>query len=353
VGKLRDALSNAQLAELLAVEAERSPPILQRAFRRAARNAFLWPEEAVDLLRNDRPLTELRGVGPFIEKQLRTWIKKPPSGRTIPAIRRDFLSLAQATKTLAAKPEWKNRLCGDLQMHTQWSDGSASIEEMAAAGADRKYRYVAITDHSKGLKIAGGLNEAKLTQQGREIDRLNKFSHSDGNALVVLRSIEMNLSPQGEGDMAVDSLRKLDLVLGSFHSKLRTPEDQTGRYLAALRNRNIQILAHPRGRIYNFRIGLRADWPRVLAEAARLNKAVEIDCYPDRQDLNVSLLKLARKEGCRISLGTDAHHPWQLSFIDLGLAAAFKAKISSDRILNFMPLTELKRWVDRVRSRTS
>jgi histidinol phosphatase-like PHP family hydrolase len=94
---------------------------------------------------------------------------------------------------------------------------------------------------------------------------------------------------------------------------------------------------------------LNADWPRVFAEAARLDKAVEIDCYPDRQDLNIELLKIAREHGTRISLGTDAHHPWQLEFIELGLAAALRAKIPADRILNFIPVLELKAWAECVR----
>ena len=163
----------------------------------------------------------------------------------------------------------------------------------------------------------------------------------------------MNLNPRGAGDMDRKALARLDLVLGAFHSALRKKEDQTDRYLAALRNPDIQILGHPRGRIYNYRLGLKADWPRVFAEAARLDKAVEIDSYPDRQDLNVALLKIARKAGVRISLGTDSHHAHQLEFIELGLAAALKAKIPSDRIVNFMDLQNLKRWVKAVRSRSA
>ena len=116
-------------------------------------------------------------------------------------------------------------------------------------------------------------------------------------------------------------------------------EDQTERYLAALRTPHIQILGHPRGRIYNFRIGLRADWPRVFAEGTQLDKALEVDCYPDRQDLNVALLKIARKHGTRISLGTDAHHPWQLEFIELGLAAALRAKLPPNESLTSCGLT--------------
>jgi histidinol phosphatase-like PHP family hydrolase len=220
---------------------------------------------------------------------------------------------------------------------------------MADAAKERSYEYIAITDHSKALKIASGIDERALKRQGMEIAKVNLALSKSGAQLSVLRSIEMNLNPRGEGDMSPDCLLRLDLVLGSFHSALRTTEDQTERYVAALRNPHIHILGHPRGRIYNFRIGLKADWSRVFAEAAHLDKAVEIDCYPDRQDLNVALLKIAREHGTRISLGTDAHHAWQLEFIDLGLAAALRAKISADRIVNFMSLPELKAWAQALR----
>ena len=343
-------LSNSDLAELLAREAEASSGILQRAYRRAARSAFLWPEEAVDLIAQKRELTELHAVGPFMAKQIRLWIDNPRKiNPSAPPIRRDFLALADARKLLAKNPQWPKRLRGDLQMHTRYSDGSGDVRQMADAGIERGYEYIAITDHSKGLKIAGGIDEARLRKQGAEIEKIN--ARMQGK-LTVLRSIEMNLNPRGEGDMDPRALKQLDIVLGSFHSALRKKEDQTARYLAALRNPDIQILGHPRGRIYNFRIGLKADWPRVFAAARKIDKALEIDCYPDRQDLNLSLLKIARREGVRISLGTDAHHPWQLEFIELGLAAALKAKISSDRIINFMSILELKSWVAKVRARS-
>jgi histidinol phosphatase-like PHP family hydrolase len=343
-------LSNTDIAELLAQQAGRETGILSRAYRRAARSAFLWPEEASHLATQNRSLTELRGIGPFIEKQIRNWfdeaLRRPKS---VPALRQDFISMAEARRLLAGRPSRPEKLRGDLQMHSRWSDGSATIAEMADAAKERSYAYIAITDHSKGLKIAGGIDERALKRQGTEIAKVNAALSKSGSQLTVLRSIEMNLNPRGEGDMSPDSLRSLDLVLGSFHSALRTAEDQTERYLAALRNPHIHILGHPRGRIYNFRIGLKADWPCVFAEAAKLDKALEIDCYPDRQDLNVSLLKIARVHGTRISLGTDAHHGWQLEFIDLGLAAALRAKISADRIVNFMSLLELKTWAQALR----
>jgi len=342
--------SNADLAELLARQSECEEGILARAYRRAARSAFLWPEDAVTLVAQNRSLTELRGIGPYIAKQVRQWIDKPLQVLLkSPPIRREFLTLAEARKLLNKDPTWSNLLRGDLQMHTTWSDGSGTVAQMAEAGCNRDYEYVAITDHSKGLKIAGGIDEAELRKQAAEIAKANVLMSRDGGKLKVLSSIEMNLNPRGEGDMDPRSLSKLDLVLGSFHSILRVKEDQTERYLTALRNRNIQILGHPRGRIYNYRVGLKADWPRVFAEAAELDKALEIDCYPDRQDLNFTLLRIARKEGVRISLGTDAHHPWQLEFIELGLAAALQAKIPAERIVNFMSVLDLKRWVQKLR----
>lgn len=350
----RASLSNADLAELLAREAEKREGILVRAFRRAARSAFLWPEMAADVIASGRPLTELHGVGPFIAKKMHGWFTKPPPvRRTIPPLRRDFLTLADAKRLLRTNPDWQSRLRGDLQMHTQWSDGSGTVLEMGEAAAERGYHYIAITDHSKGLKIAGGMNEAQLRKQGVEIRKANRLLAQAGAKTTVLASLEMNLNPRGEGDMDPAALASLDMVLGSFHSALRTKEDQTARYLAALRNPDIQILGHPRGRIYNYRLGLKADWNRVLGEAARLDKAVEIDSYPDRQDLNLALLKIARQEGVRISLGTDAHHPWQLAFIELGLAAALKAGIPAERVINFLPLPELKARIARVRVRAS
>jgi histidinol phosphatase-like PHP family hydrolase len=340
-------LTNAQLAELLAQQSEREEGLRQRAYRRAARSAFLWPEEAAGLVAAGRSLVELRGIGPFLARQIESWLDRP-AVRLLPSpLRKDFLTMAEARRLLAAHGDWKRQLRGDLQMHTQWSDGSGTIAEMAATAEDRGYAYIAITDHSKGLKIAGGIDEAALARQGKEIRAWNQ-THENGR-LRVLRSIELNLNPRGEGDMDFRALGDLDLVLGSFHSSLRTGDDQTERYLAAICNPHLHILGHPRGRIYNFRLGLKADWPRVFAEAAKRDKALEIDCYPDRQDLNLSLLKLARREGVRISLGTDAHHPWQLEFIELGLAAALKAKLPAGQIVNFLALPDLRCWAHACR----
>jgi histidinol phosphatase-like PHP family hydrolase len=312
----------------------------------------MWPLEASDLAAAGRSLTELPAIGPSLGRRLHEWLEAPPPVAKPPPIRREFLTLAKARKVLEKDPGWSRQLRGDLQMHTEWSDGASTIAEMAAGGIERRYQYIAITDHTKGLKIAGGLDEKRLARQAREIIRVNNQLAKRGAEFTVLRSAEMNLSPDGEGDMQPKAMGQLDLVLGCFHSALRRTEDQTDRYIAGLRNPDIQILGHPQTRIYNRREGLHCDWSRVFAEGARLDKAVEIDGDPNRQDLRVSLLKIARKEGIRISLGTDAHHPDELAYMELSLAAARLAKIPSERIINFMPLEELTSWIARVRAPT-
>jgi histidinol phosphatase-like PHP family hydrolase len=348
------ALTNGEVVELLARDAEAPELSYQRrrALRRAARAALSWPEEAAALSAAGRPLTELRYVGPWLAHKIADWLAAPPSLADPPPLRRGFRTAAEAQRILAAVPDWPD-LRGDLQTHTLDSDGTAPVAAMAEAASERGHEYLAITDHSQGLKIANGMDTARLAAQGEEIGRLNAELAARGAGLRVLRAIEMNLSPAGEGDMDVAVLADLDLVLGAFHSKLRITDDQTDRYLAALRHPALHVLAHPRGRIFNFRAGLRADWRRVFDAAAAADRAVEIDAYPDRQDLDVALLEVARASGVRISIGSDAHAPYQLAFAPLGSAAALAAGIPRERILNFMPRDELLAWSRGLTDRTT
>ena len=342
-------LSNRHIAELLVLEGEKQEGYKRKAYFRAAHSAFMWPAEAAELFNANRSLTELDSIGPSLSKTLSAWLVDPPEIPPIPPLRSNFLTLTEARQAIAARPECRAQLKGDLQMHTTWSDGSGSVRDMANAGIERGYEYIAITDHTKGLKIAGGIDEVELAKQATEIDALNDEFRLTKKNFRVLRSVELNLSPTGEGDLDCDFLRGLDIVLGSFHSQLRLKEDQTARYIAALENPCVQILGHPRGRVYNYRLGLNADWSKVFARAAQLDKAVEIDAYSDRQDLDVELLQIARREGVRISFGSDSHHPGQLLFLDLAMAAAILSDIPEERIINFMPADELLDWVKSVR----
>jgi histidinol phosphatase-like PHP family hydrolase len=337
-------MTNADIAEQLAFEAGEATGHLRMALKRAARAAFLWPDEVSDLAERGAPLTSLPAVGPFIERTVLRWLDKPPPARDSSELRKNFLTLSEARRILSTRPGWASNYKGDLQMHSNWSDGSGSIDEMAQAAIERGYKYIAITDHSKGLKIAGGINESELEKQQQHIRGANEALQRSGQSFRVLRSVELNLNPQGQGDMDPLALKSLDLVVGAFHSALRQNADQTQRYIAALSNPSVNILGHPRGRIYNHRAGLNADWSRVFANAAKLDKAIEVDSYPDRQDIDIMLLKVARKEGVRIAVDTDAHSPGQLAFIELGLAAVLQARIPSERIINFMPANQLLEW---------
>ena len=337
-------LTNAQIGELLALRAEEVAGDRQRAYRRASRAAFKWPDEVSQMLDEDRPLTDLKGIGAKLSGLIRAWIEDPPEMLDPPPIRAGFRSFAEARTILAATPGWQE-VNGDLQMHSEESDGRVSIEAMARTGIDLGYSYIAITDHSKGLKIAGGMDEAQFADQGRRIDALNDELAEQGANFKVLKAIEMNLSPDGSGDMEHECLQGLDLVLGSFHSQLRRKEDQTDRYIAGIENPDVDVLGHPRCRIYNFRVGLLADWKVVCEAAADTGTALEIDGFPDRQDLNVELLELARDAGCWISMGTDAHNPEEMQYLPVALAAAISAGIPREKILNFMSVDELRAWV--------
>ena len=235
-------------------------------------------------------------------------------------------------------------------MHTTDSDGSLPLVEVVEAARGLGRTAIGVTDHSKSLRIANGMDEPRLADQGRRIEALNEELAEGGSPFRVLRSIEMDVFWDGSEDMPPDALAPLDLVLGAFHSRLRVTEDQTDRYLAALRNPSLQVLAHPQARMYGRRRGLTADWPRVFAEAAALGKAVEIDATPARQDLSVELARLAVAEGVRwYSIGSDAHVPIELEFLPFGLAIAALARVPRERVLNFLPAHSVAAWAGELR----
>jgi DNA polymerase (family 10) len=184
-----------------------------------------------------------------------------------------------------------------------------------------------------------------LAGQRRAIDALDRAFADAGDDFRVLRSMEVDVFPDGTMDMDDASLSTLDLVLGAFHSKLRSTVDETERYLAALRQPRLHVLAHPKARMYGRRVGLVADWHRVFAEAARLGKALELDATVWRQDLNVELATLAREEGVRwFSIGSDAHSELELEFLPFGMATAARAGIDRERILNYRSVDFVRSW---------
>ena len=321
------SLTNSQISELLALESDRQEDRKAKALRRASRMALEWPVEAAALVADGGSLTDLVSVGPYTAGLMSEWLADPPEVPDPPPLRAGFITLAAARTAMATDPGRVAR--ADLQMHTVASDGNATLEEMV--DACRRYEFIAITDHTKGLQIAGGMDEEGFAAQGREIDALNEKRSEPPR---VLKSMEMNLDPEGNGDMEPEVFAGLDLVLGAFHSKLRLKEDQTARYQAAIRNRTVDVLAHPRCRMFNFRLGLSADWDVVFQTAADEGMALEIDCHPNRQDLNVELLRVAKEYDVMFSIGTDAHSVDELGFIDIGIGATILAGIPPERVLN-------------------
>jgi hypothetical protein len=160
---------NSDIAELLARAGEHAKQPLQRALRRAARRAFLWPEEAEGIHARGESLTVLSGIGPYLNKQIVDWLRQPPELEwEIPEIRQNFLTLAKARTLRSKYPESFSGIHGDLQMHTLWSDGSGSIRDMAKAAVSRGYSYIAITDHSKGLKMPVALMKSSSRSKRRK-----------------------------------------------------------------------------------------------------------------------------------------------------------------------------------------
>jgi histidinol phosphatase-like PHP family hydrolase len=344
-------LTNADLSELLWRAGQDEAGHRRQALERASRAARFWSEEASDLVDADRSLTELPNVGPWVGAKIHEWLDESPPIPEPPEIRRGFLTLSQVRAVLNAAPDWERSPHADLQMHTTDSDGSLPLRGMVEAARDIGRSFVAVTDHSQGLRIANGMDAARLAAQGLAIDRLNAELAGQGDPFRVLRSMEMDVLPDGSSDMEPDALAGLDIVLGAFHSRLRVPDDQTERYLAALRNPDVQILAHPRARMFGKRAGCVADWPKVFDEAARTGKALELDATPARQDLDVELARLAMRSGVRwFSIGSDAHAAAELGALPFGLATAVLAEIPRDRILNYRSADFVQKWAAQLRA---
>jgi histidinol phosphatase-like PHP family hydrolase len=338
-------LSNADLGELLWTASRDETDHRRRALERASRASRFWAAEARDLAETGGALTDLRAVGPWVADRIAAWLDDPPVVPEPEEARRGFLTYAEVRRGLDADPAWEATPCADLQMHTTFSDGGLPLREMIEAARALGRSFVAITDHSETLTIANGMSAADLADQGRAIDEINRGSVDAGDGFRVLRSIEADVFADGAIDMDDASLAGLDLVLGAFHSKLRSTKDETERYVAALRQPRLHVLAHPKARMYGRRVGLTADWRRVFSEAARLGKAIELDATLWRQDLSVGLATIAREEGVAwFSIGSDAHSAEELGFLSFGMATAAHAGIPRERILNYRPVDFVRSW---------
>jgi histidinol phosphatase-like PHP family hydrolase len=233
---------------------------------------------------------------------------------------------------------------GDLQMHSTYSDGTQTLEEIVAACLKRGYQYAAVTDHSYGLPVAHGMSMDSAARQHAAIDRLNQAFAKGAKTFRLLKGVEANILEDGSLDLLPDELRAFEIVVASPHSALRSSADQTKRLVAAVSNPLVHILGHPSGRRHGKRSGLTIRWPEVFTAAARHGVAIELDGYAERQDLDWNLASQAREAGCLFAVDSDAHTSAQLRYARIGLAHARLAQLPADRILNCWPLKKLMSW---------
>lgn len=239
----------------------------------------------------------------------------------------------------------RSALRGDLHLHSNWSDGSAPIEEMMATAVALGHDYCALTDHSPRLTIAKGLSPQRLRDQLEVIDGLReRFA-----PLRILTGIEVDILDDGSLDQEEGLLERLDVVVASVHSKLAMePGAMTRRMVRAVCNPRVKVLGHCTGRLVTGGRGRRPesrfDAEAVFTACREHNTAVEINCRPERRDPPTRLLHLAHELGCLFSIDTDAHAPGQLDFLGFGAQRALDAGIAPERIVNTWPVEELLAW---------
>jgi len=233
---------------------------------------------------------------------------------------------------------------GDLQMHTKYSDGSNTIEEMVEACRKLGYSYLAITDHSQAVRVAGGLSPAELEKQIAEIRKIQK-KYRD---IRILAGIECDILPDGRLDLPESLLRKCDLVVGAVHSKFNlSREEMTRRILKAFDTGLVHIFAHPTGRIINRRAPYAVDIAQLIRKARERNIALELNAFPDRLDLPDIHLRAAKDAGVKISINTDSHNALELENIRYGIAMARRGWLEAGDCINTYTFEKLMKFLKR------
>ncbi len=228
---------------------------------------------------------------------------------------------------------------GDLHVHTAWSDGSHTVQDMAKAAQAIGYEYIAVCDHARGREFPHGLDEEKIARQQADIEKVNRAE----SGITVLSGIECSIGGDGELDIRGNALGDLDVVVAGVHSGLEAEErHMTERLLAALQNENLDILAHPAGRILLQREPARFDLAAVAKAAAGLNVYLEINAYKSRLDLPDTGCMAARQHGAKFAIGTDAHRKEGLRSMDLGVATARRGWLAASDVINTLPLPGLR-----------
>jgi putative hydrolase len=353
--------ANLEAAALLYEMAALQPSERSRfGYKRAAKAIARLPVLVSDLVEAGT-LREVPYVGPASERIVTEFVKTGASptleaaiasagkrGEAVAkrALREGYLSHAMLAQALAApaaegvvsKADYR----GDFQMHSRWSDGTERINTMAEAAMGLGHTCLGITDHSYGLPIARGISMTQAARQWQEIDGLNE--RLEGR-FRVFKGIEANILADGALDLQPDERALFEYVVAAPHSQLRRSEDQTPRMLEAVKAPGIAILGHPRGRMFNSRPGISADWDAVFEAAAKRGVAIELDGNWHRQDVDYLLARRALDAGCLFALDSDAHSIGELRFSEYAIAHARIAGVPADRVINCWSDDRLQEWM--------
>ncbi len=238
---------------------------------------------------------------------------------------------------------------GDLHVHSNWSDGSHPIEEIAREAKKRGYEYIALTDHSKGLGVAHGLTEERIRKQMREIDRVN----SRMKGFTILKGTEVDIKSDGSLDFPDSILKHLDIVVASVHSGFKQSREKiTYRLVSAMKNPFVTVIAHPTGRLIGERDAYEVDMEQILSVAAETGTAIEINAYPLRLDLNDVYARKAKEMGIPIVISTDTHIATQYAYMSYGIAVARRAWLEKKDVINSRGIRALKKYIAIKRDRS-
>ena len=263
-----------------------------------------------------------------------------------PELREDRGEIEAAQKGRLPKLVQESDIKGDLHVHSKWSDGTSSIEEVARAAQGRGYQYVAITDHSKSLRIAHGLDESRLMKQMEEIDRVNEKL----KGFQILKGTEVDILAEGRLDFPEKVLEKFDMVVASIHSGFKQDRAKmTKRIIQAFENPYLHIFAHPTGRLLGARDPYEVEMDELIEAAKKFGKVLEINAYFERLDLDDIHCRKAKEMGIQVAISTDSHHPDQMWMMSLGVAVAKRGWLEKKDVLNTLSLKEILKWCHRAK----
>jgi DNA polymerase (family 10) len=260
-----------------------------------------------------------------------------------PELREDRGEIAASMKGLLPNLISEEDIQGEIHAHSDWSDGLASIREMAEAAINWGVTYLVISDHSRSLGVANGLTIERLHAQRKAIDEVQS---QIGDEVVLLQGTEVEVRTDGSLDYPDDVLAELDFVVASVHSSLRQPREKvTGRFLAAIENPHVDLIGHLSGRLIGRRDPADLDIELILKHAAKHGVAMEINAHPDRLDLNENNAKRAIELGCMLAITTDAHHPDHFQLRKYGIGIARRAWVTRENVINCWDSTQFLEWI--------